>query len=401
MSKSTGRHHVVIVGGGAAGATVAARLQRAGISDVAIVEPSSTHYYQPLFTLVGAGQVPIHRTARPQSKVLPRQARWYREAATEIDPEARTVGLASGSTIGYDLLVVAPGIQLNWGAIPGLAETIGRDGVSSNYSYSFAPATWNFIRNLRSGTAVFTMPSTPIKCGGAPLKIAFLAADHWQRTGVADDIEMILAVGTPSLFSAPRWIPTLERIAERYGIEVRLSTELTEIRPDDRRAVLHDTAAGTKAEVSYDFMHVTPPQSAPDWIRTGPLAEASNPGGYVEVDANTLRHRRYPEVFAIGDASNLPTSKTGAAVRKQAPVVAANVAAASAGRALSGHYDGYTSCPVVTAHNRMLLAEFDYSKEPTPTIPLIDTDRERYDMYLLKRYGLPLLYWHGMLKGRG
>jgi sulfide:quinone oxidoreductase len=332
---------------------------------------------------------------------MPSKTHWYTEKATEIDPDARTVGLASGATLGYDFLVVSPGIQLNWNAVPGLAETVGRDGVSTNYSYSFAPATWNFIRNMRAGNAIFTMPSTPIKCGGAPLKIAFLAADYWQRTGVRDDINMVLTLGTPAIFSAPHWVPILEGIAERYGIEVRVSSELTEIRPDKREAVVHDVESGTKTEMDYDFMHVTPPQSAPDWIRNGPLGDPTNPGGFIDVDPDTLRHCRYPEVFALGDASNIPTSKTGAAVRKQAPVVADNVAAASAGQELKASYSGYTSCPIVTAHNRLLLAEFDYSKEPKPTFPLINTDKERLDMYLLKRYGLPFLYWQGMLKGRG
>jgi sulfide:quinone oxidoreductase len=401
MSREKSKHRVVIVGGGAAGVTVAARLQRAGVGDVAVIEPSLTHYYQPLWTLVGAGQVPVERTARPQRKVMPRKVTWYRHAATEIDPESRAVGLDSGESIGYDFLVVAPGLQLNWDAVSGLPETLGRDGVSSNYSYSFASATWSFIRNLRSGTAVFTMPSTPIKCGGAPLKIAFLAADYWRRTNVADDIEIVLAAGTPTLFTAAPWIPLLEQIADRYGIQVRLATELVEVNPESRHAVMHDAGSGAKIEVPYDLMHVTPPQSAPDWIRRGPLADPANPWGYISVDAETLRHTEYAEVFALGDATNLPTSKTGAAVRKQAPVLVENLQAAMAGRDLPAHYSGYTSCPVLTAHNRLLLAEFDYSKQPTPTMPLIDTFKERYDMYLLKRYGLPAFYWNLMLRGRG
>ncbi len=399
MDSSTARHQVVIVGGGTAGVTVAARLRRAGLTDVAIIEPSSTHYYQPLWTLVGGGRASIESTARPEADVLPRGVRWYRDAAVEIDPERRGVGLAGGGRVGYDFLVVAPGIQLNWEAVPGLDRTLGRGGVSSNYSPVFAPATWDFIRNLRAGTALFTMPASPIKCGGAPLKIAFLAADHWRRAGVADDIRVVLALGTPTIFKASAYVPLIEKVAERYGIEVRLSTELAEIHPETRHAVLHDATSG-KSELAYDFVHATPPQSAPDWIRTGPLAGPDDPGGYVTVDRETLRHTRYPEIFALGDASNLPTSKTGAAIRKQAPVLVANLRAALAGDEPTARYDGYTSCPVVTAHNRMLLAEFDYSLQPTPTIPLIDTKRERYDMYLLKRYGLPALYWHIMLRGR-
>lgn len=399
MSGIAARHRVLIIGGGTAGVSVAARLRRAGLSDVALVEPSSTHYYQPLWTLVGGGRAPVERTARPERDVLPRGVRWYPEGAVEIDPEARTVRLASGVRLAYQMLVVAPGLQLCWDAVPGLEQTLGRDGVSSNYSYEFAPATWNFIRNLRSGTAMFTMPSTPVKCGGAPLKIAFLAADYWRRTGVARDIRVVLAFGASALFRVAEYLPALEAAVERYGLELRLSTELTEIRPGRRQAVLRDLATGGTADVDYDLMHVTPPQRAPDWIRTGPLAGPDDPGGYVTVDPHTLRHTRYPDVFALGDVANLPTSKTGAAIRKQAPVVAANLQAVLAGQEPAARYDGYTSCPIVTARDRMVLAEFDYSMRPAPTIPLIDTTRARRDMYLLKRYGLPALYWNLMLRG--
>lgn len=399
MKGSTGRHRVVIVGGGTAGVTVSARLRRAGITDVAVIEPSNTHYYQPLWTLVGGGRAPVEPTARPERDVLPRGVRWYRDAAVDIDPDARTVGLAGGGRVGYDFLVVAAGLQLCWDDIPGLTRTLGRGGVSSNYSYEFAPATWNFIRNLRSGTALFTMPSTPVKCGGAPMKIAFLAADHWRRTGVAGDIRVVLAFGASALFRVPEYLPALEGAVARYGLDLRLSTELTEIRPESRQAVLRDLASGATSELGYDLMHVTPPQRAPEWIRTGPLAGADDPGGYVTVDPATLRHTRYPEVFALGDVANLPTSKTGAAIRKQAPVLVANLRAALAGQEPTARYGGYTSCPIVTGRDRLLLAEFDYSGRPTPTIPLLDTTRERRDMYLLKRYGLPAFYWNLMLRG--
>ncbi|WP_242423770.1 FAD/NAD(P)-binding oxidoreductase, partial [Frankia sp. EI5c] len=286
-----------------------------------------------------------------------------------------------------------------WDEIPGLERTLGRGGVSSNYSYNLAPATWNFVRNLRSGTALFTMPSTPVKCGGAPMKIAFLAADYWRRTGVASDIRIVLAFGASALFRVAAYLPALEAAVARYGLDLRLSTELTEIRPEGRQAVLRDLVSGATTELNYDLMHVTPPQRAPEWIRSGPLAGADDPGGYVTVDPATLRHTRYPDVFALGDVANLPTSKTGAAIRKQAPVLVANVRAALAGQEPAARYDGYTSCPIVTARDRMVLAEFDYSLRPAPTIPFLDTTRERRDMYLLKRYGLPAFYWNLMLRG--
>lgn len=395
------RHHVLIVGGGTAGITTAARLRRAGVSDVAIMEPSPTHWYQPLWTLVGGGQAPVDKTARPMASVIPPGTRWIRDAAASVDPDAGEVVTVSGTRIGYDFLVMAPGLQLNWSGVPGLAESVGRDGVASNYSAEYAPRTWEFIQGMRSGTAVFSHPVGPIKCGGAPQKIAYLAADHWRKQGRLNDIRIILSLSETTIFKAPIWAEVLERIAARYGIEVRLQSELVAIDAERREVTLADNAAGTKEAVSYDFLHATPPQSAPDWVKESPLADPASPFGYVEADKYTLVHPRYGNVFALGDVANLPTSKTGAAVRKQVPVVVGNLLAASAGRAATERYDGYTSCPLVTARDKMLLAEFDYDLKPTPTVPrFINTRKERRDMWLLKRYGLPAIYWNGMLKGR-
>jgi sulfide:quinone oxidoreductase len=295
---------------------------------------------------------------------------------------------------------MCPGIQLDWAKIPGLSDTLGRDGVSSNYTYETAPKTWEFIRALRSGTAIFGMPSGPIKCAGAPQKIAYLAADYWRQQGVLNDIRVVLVLPTPGMFGVAVFAKELEKVAKRYGIEVRFNSEVLEVDAATRSAVVADKAAGTRETLGYDMMHLVPPQSAPDWVKRSPLADAATPNGYVEVDKHTLQHVRHPEVFALGDAGSSPNSKTGAAVRKQAPVVVQNLRDVRAGRTPTAHYDGYSSCPLTTARNRMLLAEFDYTMQPTPSIPFIDTTRERRDMWYLKRYGLPFLYWNLMLKGR-
>ncbi len=396
---STGRR-VLVVGGGTAGITVAARLRRAGVTEVTMLEPSGTHWYQPLWTLVGGGRARLDSTRRPEAAVMPEGVNWIRDAATGVDPDARTVTTAAGREVGYDFLVMAPGIQLNWQGVPGLTEAIGRYAVSSNYSAEYAPHTWDLIREMRSGTAVFTQPASPFKCGGAPQKIAYLAADHWRRQGRLDDIRVVLVIPDPAIFKAPTWVPLLERVAARYGIEVRLQSELVAVDGARRELTIRDNAAGEKQILSYDMLHAVPPQSAPDWVKASPLADPASPFGYVEADRHTLVHPRHPNVFALGDAANLPTSKTGAAIRKQAPALVANLLAVMEGRPPMSAYDGYTSCPLVTARDRMLLAEFDYDLRPTPTVPFIDTLKERRDMWLLKRYGLPAIYWHGMLKGR-
>jgi sulfide:quinone oxidoreductase len=399
MPPTDAYHGVLIVGGGTAGITVAARLHRAGVDDVGLIEPSATHYYQPLWTLVGGGRASITETARPEAKVMPKGTDWIQDAAEDIDPENKRVTLRSGRRVSYDKLVVAPGIQLDWGKVPGLPEALDTPHVSSNYTYGLAPKTWARIKGMRKGTAVFTMPTGPIKCGGAPQKIAYMAADHWRREGVLDDIRVVLVLPSPAMFGVKVFSDELEKIVARYGMEVHLNSELTEVDGEGRLAVVTDHASGTKEAIGYDFLHVVPPQSAPDWVKATPLADPGSPAGYVEIDKHTLRHTRYPDVFALGDAGSSPNSKTGAAVRKQAPVVVKNLLAVMDGDEPTAEYDGYSSCPIVTAQNRMLLCEFDYSMQPHPTIPLIDTTHERYDMWLLKRYGLPFMYWNLMLRG--
>jgi len=258
------------------------------------------------------------------------------------------------------------------------------------------------IKGLRSGTAVFTMPAGSIKCAGAPQKIAYLAADYWRQQGVLDDICVVLVLPTPGMFGVPEFAAVLEQVVARYGIEVHKNSELVEVDPHSRRAVIGNNAAGTRDEITYDLMHVVPPQSAPDWIKRSPLADPANPAGYVEIDKNTLQHTRWPNVFALGDAGSSPNSKTGAAIRKQVPVVAKNLTSVMAGGAPTASYDGYASCPLTTARDQMLLAEFDDTMKPHPSFPprLIDAQKERKDMWCLKRYALPFTYWNLMLKGR-
>ena len=398
-SPASDHHKVLITGGGTAGISVAARLRRAGVDGVTIIEPSSQHYYQPLFTLVGGGRAPQGETVRPEADVMPKGVGWVHEAATGANPEARTVTTESGRVLSYDFLVLAPGIQLDFDKVPGLTEALGQRGVSSNYRFDLTPRTWEFIRDLRGGTALFTMPAGPIKCAGAPQKIAYLAADWWRQQGVLDRTRVILVLPTAAMFSQPDWAKVLEGIAAGYGIEVRKESQLTEVDGDNNRAVIADTKAGTKETIEYDLLHATPPQSAPDWIKRTPLADPATPFGYVQVDKHTLQSPNWPNVFSLGDASNLPTSKTGAAIRKQSPVLVANLLAVMRGQPLTSHYNGYTSCPLVTSRNRMLLAEFNYDLKRTPSFPLINTLKPRYDMWLLKRYGLPAMYWNLIVKG--
>ncbi len=398
MPETMSHHEVLIVGGGSAGISVAARLRHAGVDDVALVDPAEQHYYQPLWTLVGGGCAPVDRSARSEASVMPGGVAWIKSAAESVDPDAQTVSLQGGATVGYDYLVMCPGIQLDWGKIPGMAEAMESNSVSSNYTYETAPKTWDLIQNTRSGTAVFTMPSGPIKCAGAPQKIAYLAADYWRQQGVLDNIRVVLSLPTPGMFGVKAFSDELEKVVADYGIEVHKSSEVVEIDPEGKQAVIAE--GDTKTSVDYDMMHVVPPQSAPDWVKATSLADPDNAAGYIQIDKHTMQHTRYPNVFALGDAGSSPNSKTGAAVRSQAPVVVKNLRAVMNGSSPSAQYDGYAACPITTSRSRMLLAEFDYSMEPRPTFPVVDTIKPRRDMWYFKRYGLPAMYWNLMLKGR-
>jgi sulfide:quinone oxidoreductase len=388
---------VLVVGGGTAGITFAARLRRIRPQlELTIVEPSSDRYYQPLWTLVGGGVLPKERTRRAQARQIPANASWVRDAVAEFRPDENAVVTTAGETIAYEALVVCPGIQLDWDRVDGLPAALGRNGVCSIYSYEQVDRAWSAIRDFEGGTAVFTFPSTPIKCPGAAQKIMYLADEWWRRTSVRERTRLLFVSAGARIFSVDKYARTLERVVARKQIETLFRHELTAVHPESRTATVRGLDTAEERSIAYDLLHVAPPQSAPDVVKHSPLAGSA---GWVEVDRATLRHVRYPNVFSLGDASSLPTSKTGAAIRRQAPVVAANVLAYLDGQPLPSTYDGYTACPLVTGYGKLVLAEFDYDGRPRETFPF-DQSKERRSMYELKKRGLPLLYWHGLMRGR-
>ena len=387
------------MGGGSAGLTLAARLRRSGLPDVAVLEPSASHYYQPLWTLVGGGRAPQRASVRPQARIMPKAVTWIRGAAAAVDPAAQQVTTESGQLLGYDYLVMAPGLQLDFDRVPGLSRTLGQRGVASNYRYDLAPQTWEFIRGLRSGTALFTMPAGPVKCAGDPAEDRLPGGRLVAEPGRARP-----RPGHPRAADHDHVQPA--RLGEgahrqRGGLRHQGTPGIPGRRGRRGRQAGGDRGHQGGHQGGNRLRHHArdPAAERPGLGQGAALAVPASPFGYVRADKHTLRHPQWPNVFALGDVASLPTSKTGAAIRKQSPVVAANLLAAMHGGDIKS-YDGYTSCPLVTSRNKLLLAEFNYDPERTPSIPFIDILKPRRDMYLLKRHGLPALYWQGMLKGR-
>lgn len=401
--RATGRRHeVLIVGGGAAGQSVAGSLlQRNPDLDIAIIEPRQEHYYQPGWTLVGGGVFERRETVRNMSDVMPQQVKWYQAAAHAFEPEQRQVVLEDGERLGYSILVVAPGLALDWEAIPGLKDTLGQNGVTSNYLFDLAPYTWELVQSTRKGKALFTQPPMPIKCAGAPQKAMYLACDHWSRQSRLQDLQVEFCTAGAALFGVADYVPALMQYVEKYGIQLNFQHNLVSVDGSGKTAVFNVTdpeGNTTQIEKAFDMMHVCPPQRAPKFISESPLADAA---GWIELNPETLQHSRYGDIFGLGDAGNTPNAKTAAAVRKQAPVVAENILRALKGEAPRAIYDGYGSCPLTVERGKIVLAEFGYGGKLLPSFPewLVDGKQPSRFSWMLKEKMLPWIYWNAMLKG--
>lgn len=396
-------HTVVIVGGGAAGiATASSLLARDPLLDIAIIDPADVHYYQPGWTLVGGGVFDAADTAHTMARTIPEGVHWIKAAVAAFEPERNALVLDGCRVIKYQQLVVCPGLKLDWHAIEGLSDTLGRNGVTSNYLYHLAPYTWQLVQGLRSGRAIFSQPPMPIKCAGAPQKAMYLSADHWKRAQVLDQVNIEFCSAGAVLFGVSDYVPALMEYVQAYGIDLNFGNTLVRVDGPAKIATFRRTAADGREELidkPFDMLHVVPPQVAPDFIRVSPLADAA---GWLDVDPATLRHKTYSNIYGLGDAANSPNAKTAAAARKQAPVVAHNLLAALGKLQGSAQYDGYGSCPLTVERGKIVLAEFTYGGKVAPSFPrwLIDGTRPSRLAWLLKERILPPLYWKAMLKGR-
>lgn len=401
-SASSNRHTVVIVGGGAAGqATAASLLKRQPTLDIAIVEPADAHFYQPGWTLVGGGVFSREQTKRKMASVMPNKVQWYQTALSHFQPGEQRIVLENGDSLSYQVLVVATGLTLDWDAIPGLRESLGKYGVTSNYRFHLAPYTWKLVQSLKQGKAIFTQPPMPIKCAGAPQKAMYLSCDEWQREHRLSDIKVSFCTAGGALFGVKDYVPALQKYVEHYDIQPQFQHNLIAVDGPNQTATFAVTdAEGNTSEVTQDFdmLHVCPPQRAPQEIADSSLADEA---GWVNVNPETLQHKQFGNIFALGDVANSPNAKTAAAVRKQAPVVAENIISVLAAKPAMAVYDGYGSCPLTVERGKIVLAEFIYGGKVDPTFPkwLIDGTKPTRLAWFLKEKLLPWIYWSLMLKG--
>ena len=387
--------NIIIVGGGSAGLTVASKLARRNDMNITVVDPASKHYYQPAWTLVGGGDTKMEDTVKDMKDIMPDGVIHIKEAVKGFSPKENIVHTTE-QDLKYDYLIVAAGIQVDWSKIDGLTETLGKNGVTSNYNVNTVEKTWEFLQKTDNGNALFTFPNTPIKCAGAPQKIMYLAEEHFRRRNVRQNIKIEFVSAGAGIFGVQKYKDALEKVIADRKISTDYRLNLIKVDGDQKIATFKHEDSGEVVEKEFSFLHVAPPMSSPDFIKSSSLASKA---GWVDVDKHTLQHVLYPNVFSLGDASSLPTSKTGAAIRKEAPVLVSNLVSHIKGEPLKAHYDGYTSCPLVTGYGKLILAEFDYNGNPAETFPF-NQAKERKTMYFFKKFLLPILYWKGMLKGR-
>ncbi len=414
-------YQILIVGGGTAGIMTAANLLRKDAKlDIAIVEPAKDHYYQPAWTLVGAGTYAFENTRRDMASVMPQGVTWLQDYATGFDAPQNTLFTQHNGALTYDYLVVAPGLVMKPELIEGLAESLGKGNVCSNYTNP--EHTLEVLERFKGGNALFTQPTTPIKCGGAPQKIAYLAADRFRQKGISNQANVIFATPGSVIFGVKEIAATLHKVIDRYGIHFRpfyaperidYQNQVVHFRlvgPTENQCVVNENnvlnerlVGDARIEIPYDMLHIAPPQAAPDFVRSSDLV---NEAKWLDVDHHTLQHKKHPNIFGLGDVAGLPTAKTGAAIRKQVPVVTNNLMHLIHYHNM-GHktYNGYSSCPLVTGYGKMVLAEFDYGNNFTPDPKLKqmliqDSSKEHWRLWMLKKYMLPYLYWNKMLKGQ-
>lgn len=398
----------MVIGGGTAGLAISHQLLRSGQfaqDDIAIVDPATWHHYQPGWTLVGGGLKSKEEMRRPLHSLIDPKLKFYDKSVGTFSPTDNLVTLSNGDKVCYDQLVVAPGIRIDYGSVKGLPDALADPNslVSTIYGYDTCDKVFRTIEKLQKGAAIFSQPSGPIKCAGAPQKTMWLALDHWKRAGLYNsnpsesDIKISFATGLPSMFGVPKYSAKLEEMRKERGVEGLFQHDLVAI--EGNMAIFARPDGKEKVTKHFDLLHVVPKMGPHAFVKNSALA---NEAGFVDVDDGTTRHKKFSNIWSAGDASSLPTSKTAAAITAQAPVLVDNLLRAKEGKEPQAIYDGYTSCPLLTEYGKVLLAEFKYGPEPKETFGNwlgVDQAEPRRVFYHLKKDFFPWVYYDSLVKG--
>lgn len=401
-------HDVVIIGAGNAGIALAARLRRDNPDlDIAIVNPEGLHTYRPLLSYVGAGLATLRRAQRPQSKQIPAGCTWYRESVVELTPapvsgevdatSAHQVHTDAGRRISATDVVVCPGTHIDWDATPGLRQACASPHASTNYEPSMASATWDMLKNLRQGNAVFTISSRNAPCPSVGLKPLFLAADHWRREGRLENITMTVLNENSDFTGLPRANNEIDSRLRRLGVHVRSGITVESIDADSRHVTTRDVD-GNATHWPFDALHVVPAHRGHDWVADAGIARPGT--GLIDVDERTLHHRRNDGIWSLGDAAQLGTASSGGGLRRQVPVLSDNLIARRNGKPLAARYDGYSVAPIPIDRRRLILAEWDRQGHEEKTLSFISLARPRMATFAFDLFAQPLVYWHRLLKGK-
>ncbi|KAG8440527.1 hypothetical protein GDO86_006321 [Hymenochirus boettgeri] len=313
-------YDVVVLGGGAGGIAMSARMKRkVGSGNVAVIEPSETHYYQPMWTLVGGGAKKLASSARSTASIIPSGVKWIKSEVKGFDPDKNCIRIDDDKEISYKYLIVALGLKLQFEKVKGLPEGFNYPKIGSNYSVKTVEKTWKALHDFKKGNAIFTFPNTPVKCAGAPQKIMYLSEEYLRKTGKRSDANIIFNTSLGVIFGVKKYADALLEIIKQRNIQVNYRHSLIEVRPDRQEAVFENLDKPGETKVfQYEMLHVTPPMGPPDVLVNSPVADAA---GWLDVSKDTLQHTKYPNIFGIGDCTNLPTSKTAAAIAAQSAVL--------------------------------------------------------------------------------
>jgi len=387
---------VLIIGGGNAGLSVAARLLRRGVVSVGVVEPLAVHTYRPLLSYVGGGQASRSSAERTQESVTPDGCTWVQDSAVGVDAESQTVRCRGGRVYRYTDVVLAPGLVPDEDELDDVFTAVDTDAVASNY-LDHAEKTWQLVESMSAGHAVFTVPRPPVSCTGTTLKPLFLAAAYWSRMGRLDDIDITLVVDRPDLLGVAEIDDRLRGYLDEIGVQVLSNATVTGVHASERKLAVR-VGDDVEQKLPYDLLHLVPPFRAPRWIEASGLADNAA-HGVVDIDPKTFRHRVHANVWSLGDAANVDTDPSGGAIRRQSAILVDNLLAARHGGPFK-EYDGYTVAPIATDANQLMFGEFDRTGLTSSLPSFLDPLKPRRWAWAFDRYGLPQMYWNLILKGR-